>query len=321
MKEHEAIGEVRRSLGARRRRAPSQSRRARQRKRLFKRLKGISFSKILRFGQQRTGKWTELYRTAHPTTEKVPVFIVGCNRSGTNMVCEAIGRSPHGWDYRERAFGVAFNGYYLRSDRTVEWLIRRTPSPIVSFGSILDSQRVDNLLSRFDGSKAIWVYRKYEDVANSCGRMQWAYEMRDFARWVAHGELQKLGGRGERIGNDTIELFGELFREDLSNEECACLYWYMRNRLYFDLELEKDPRVLIVAYEDAALNAERAFRGIFDFLGFPFHPYITENVLTGSVGKHQRPAISPAIEELCAGLKRRLDAEFARVSSSVTGAQ
>jgi len=246
--------------------------------------------------------------------EKLPVFIVGSNRSGTNMVCGAIGKSPHGWDYRESGFSIAFNGYYLRSDWIIEWLIRLTPAPIISFGSILDSQFTDDLLSRFEGARAIWVYRRYEDVANSCARMQWGYHLKDLARWVARGELERLGARGKRISADTVRLFGELFREDLSNEDGACLYWYMRNQLYFDLNLHMDPRVLIVQYEDTVLNKEKAFRRIFGFLGFPFDPAIIDGIFASSVGKHPCPGIDPAIQEVCDTLKARLDAHYARTS-------
>jgi len=290
--------------------------RAIRRKRVLRRLKQVDVKKVVRRGLERRRKWRELRRTPHPSMEKTPVFVVGCNRSGTNMVCRAIGKSPHGWDYPERDFGVAFNGYYLRADWIIETLIRRTPAPIVSFGSILDSQFTDDLLSRFEGAKAIWVYRCYEDVVNSCVRMQWAYELKDFARWVAGGELERLGARGKRISRDTIRLFNELFSEDLSNEDSASLYWYMRNKLYFDLNLHSDARVLIVQYEDAVLNQENAFQRICRFLGVPFDPAILEGVSTSSVGKHSRPSVDPAIEEVCGALKARLDEQFARTRAA-----
>ena len=288
--------------------------RAMLRKRVFKRLRHINVEKLIRRGLEGRRKWLRLRRTPHPTTEKLPVFIVGCNRSGTNMVCAAIGKSPHGWAYQESEFSLAFNGYYLRPDWIIEWLIRRTPAPIIAFGSILDSQFTDDLLSRFAGARAIWVYRRYEDVANSCARKQWGNHLKDFVRWVAHGELERLGARGKRLSADTVRLFGELYREDLSNEDGACLYWYMRNQLYFDLNLHMDPRVLIVQYEDTVLNTEKAFRRIFGFLGFPYDPAIIKDVFASSVGKHAWLGIDPAIQGVCDALKARLDAHYARMS-------
>lgn len=282
--------------------------------RVYKRFSQINVEKLIRRGLEGKRKWMELRQTPHPTTEKRPVFVVGCNRSGTNMVCEAIGKSPHGWAYQESEFSAAFSAYYLRSDWIIEWLIRSTPAPIVGFGSILDSQFTDDLLSRFEGARAIWIYRRYEDVANSCARMQWGYHLKDMVRWVAHGELEKLGARGKRISTDTVWLFSQLYRDDLSVEEGACLYWYLRNHLYFELNLDMDPRALLIQYEDTVMNKEKAFRKIFDFLGFPFDSVVVENVFASSVGKNPCPGINPAIQAVCDALKERLDAHYARSS-------
>lgn len=279
-------------------------------KRAFKRLKPSNVERLVRHSLEFKRKWLSRRRTIHPTKEKLPVFIVGCNRSGTNMVCGAIGKSPHGWDFRESAFSIAFNGYYLRQDWIIDRLIRHTPAPIISFGSILDSQFTDELISEFEGARAIWVYRRYEDVASSCARMQWGYRLKDYVRWVAHGELENLGARGKRISTDTVKLFGELFREDISIEDGACLYWYMRNQLYFDLNLHKDPRVLILQYEDTVFNKEEIFQGVFSFLGFPFDPAITDGIFASSVGKHPTPEIDPAIQEVCETLKAQLDIQY-----------
>jgi hypothetical protein len=281
--------------------------RALLRKRIVKRIRRISFSKVTGRIRERTRQLVTAVRTPHPTKSKTPVFVVGCNRSGTNMVCRAIGKSPHGWDYREADFSLAFRGYYLRSDPVIESLIRRTPAPIISFGSILDSQSADDLLSRFDGAKAIWIYRGFEDVANSCARMQWGPQLKEYVGWVAGDELEKLGARGERIGKDTVRLVKDSFREDLSIEDSACLYWYMRNRLFFDLGLHTDQRALLMQYEDTVLESDKAFRRVFDFLDFPFHTEITEGIYSTSVGKHAWPGADPSIHAACSELERQLD--------------
>jgi hypothetical protein len=288
--------------------------RSRRRKWIIKRLKNLDVRRVASRLLERERKWRQLRRTQHPTTEKLPVFVVGCNRSGTNMVCAALGNSPHGWAFQESEFSLAFNAYHLRADSIIEWLIRRTPAPLVSFGSILDSQFTDDLLTRYNGARAIWVYRRYEDVANSCARMQWGHSLVDLVRWAARGEFEKLGARGKRITNETVRLFGELIHEDLSDEAAACLYWYMRNQVYFDLNLHTDPRVLIVQYEDTVQNPQRAFQRVFHFLGLPFDPAVVDGVFASSVGKHRWLGSDPAIEGVCDGLKARLDAQYAATS-------
>jgi hypothetical protein len=285
-----------------------------RRKRLINRLRTLDVKQTTSRLLARRRRWRQLSRTPHPTSEKLPVFVVGCNRSGTNMICAALGKSPHGWAFQESEFSLAFSAYYLRADWVIHWLVRRTPAPIVSFGCILDSQFTDDLLSRFSGSRAIWIYRRYEDVANSCARKTWGSHLKDLTRWVAAGELEKLGSRGKRISQQTVRIFSELFREDLAPEDYACLYWYLRNQLYFDLGLDKEPRVLLVQYEDAVLNKERVFEGVFEYLGIPFHPSTTDDVFASSVGKNTWPGVDPAIRALCEDLKARLDAAYVRTA-------
>lgn len=285
-----------------------------RRERIINRLRNLDVQRSLGRIMQRARKWQQLRQTSHPMAEKCPVFVVGCNRSGTNMVCATIGKSPHGMSFQESEFSLAFNAYYLRADWIIERLIRITPAPVISFGSILDSQFTDHLLARFDGAKAIWIYRRFEDVANSIARMTWGEHLRNLVRWVSRGELEKLGSRGKRIDHETVRLFGNLFREDLSTEAIACLYWYMRNQLYFDLNLHTDGRVLLVQYEDTVQNKEWSIHRIFDFLGLPYDPSVTEDIFATSVGKHPWPGIDPTVEEVCAALQARFDRQYAATS-------
>ncbi len=280
-----------------------------QREEIIKRLRRINVERVRSYFERRR-EWLRRWRTPHPTTDRFPVFVVGSNRSGTQMVCEAIGKSPHGWSYPESEANIAFKDFQLRADWLIKWLTRLSPTPIISFGNILDSQLADDLLARFEGAKAIWVYRRYEDAANSSVHKWGNHFKDDMVRWVARGELERLGARGKRISADTAQLFAELFCEDLSNEDGACLYWYMRNQLYFDLNLHLDPRVLLVQYEDTVLNQEKAFRRIFGFLGCPYDPRIVNNIFASSVGKRPWPGIDSRIRGVCDTLKTRLDMQY-----------
>jgi hypothetical protein len=185
----------------------------------------------------------------------------------------------------------------------------------VTFGSILDSQFANELLSSYENAKAVWVYRRYQDATNSSVH-RFGSHHKDLVRWIANGELDRLGARGKHISKETIQFFEEIFHEELSREEGACLYWYMRNQLYFDLELHQDPRVYIVQYEAAVQNQEKEFRKIFEFLGFPYDPVIIEGIFTSSVGKHPWPGIEPRLEEVCEALQERLDESFAATYTS-----
>ena len=276
-------------------------------------------SRKLRSYAERRRKWSTKRRTAHPGVDRYPVFVMGSNRSGTQMVCRAIGNHPNGWDYPE-GNSIAFKNYHLRSDALVSRLIRRAPAPVVAFGNILDSQSIERLLQRFDGARALWVYRRYEDAANSSVR-KWGSHFKDLSRHVAGGELRELGPRGENIRDETVQLFAEIFREDLTDEDGSCLYWYVRNRLYFDLALPDDPRVLLVKYEDCVRYKEAAFRRICDFLLIPYDPAIHADVFDSSVSKHPWPGCDPRIRDICEELRQRLDASYADAAGDVAAAE
>jgi hypothetical protein len=276
------------------------------------RLSRVNADRVRRHGgtQLRRGqRWLQRRRTPHPSSSKLPIFIVGSNRSGTQMVCRAIGNSPHGWDYPESDLSIAFNRYLLRSDPIIQRLIRHAPAPMVSFGSILDSQFIDHLLTRFSDARAIWVYRRYQDAALSSVHA-WGDHHKQWVRWLVTGDHEHLGPRGERISAQTVELCRQLFREDMSPEGASSLYWYVRNQIYFDLRLYDDPRVLIVNYEAAVLAPERAFRRILAFLGFPYHPEVIRDVFSGSAYKPRWPGIEPRTEHLCDAHKARLDQHY-----------
>lgn len=228
------------------------------------------------------------------------------------MVVRAIGKSPLGWDYPESDFSIAFSDYYLRPAPRIAGLIQRSPAPLVSFSAILDSQWTDDLLDRHPGSKALWVYRRYQDAANSSVK-HWGGHPKDLARYVAEGTPEKMGARGERVPERTAAAIRELYREEVSEVDGACLYWYMRNHLFFELGLDRDPRVLLVQYEDLATHPDAGFRRIFEFLGYPYHEEVAEGVFSDAIGEMPAPSLDPAIQRACEALANRLDAHYADV--------
>lgn len=281
---------------------------------ILRRAGRITPERLLRHGHlqvDRAGKRILRLLTRHPPVRRRPVFICGSNRSGTQMVCRALGNSPHGWDYPEADFSIAFERYSLRSHAVVERLIRLAPAPLVSFGSILDSQFADALLDRFDNARAIWVYRRYQDASNSSIR-SWGDHQKKMMRKVAEGNLSWLGPRGLRISEETVRLLRSLYSDTLSLEAASCLYWFMRNQVFFDLGLDNDPRVLALQYEDAVLHPERSFQSVFRFLGLPYHDEVLRDIFASSVSKDAWKGIPDDIRLLCDGLKQKLDVQHAR---------
>jgi hypothetical protein len=258
----------------------------------------------------RARRYLEQRRRFDAGTPRTPVFVVGCQRSGTNMVMWTLERSPEVWAYHEHRLSAAFRDYRLRPTPVIERLIRKSPAPLVAFKPICDSHLTDRLLERHAGSRAIWIYRHFGDVANSAAR-NFGDHVRDILRWIVQGDSDWLGWRGERLAPDAVDLVREVYRDDLSLEEAGAVFWYLRNRFFFDLGLERDPRVLLVRYEDLVSGSQAPFQRIFDFAGGQLDPAWLADLFASSIGKHRFPDVQPRVEAACRELAARLDAAHA----------
>jgi len=281
------------------------------------RLKRLRLSRIrqeLATQADRGRRWVSQRRRFGPGISTRAFFVVGCQRSGTNMVMWTLERSPEVWVYHEHFWSPAFRDYRLRTTSVVDRLIQRCPAPVVAFKPVCDSHLVDRYLERHQGSRAVWVYRRYEDVANSAVRNFRAHQ-RDMMQWIVRGDTDWLGWRGERIAPDVLELIRNTFRESMPYEEGASLFWYMRSRLYFDLGLDQDDRVLLVRYEDLVDQEGQDFQRLFGFVGLPYDPAFRRDVFQTSIGKHPFPEIDGRVRDACEALQERLDGAHRRASS------
>lgn len=288
---------------------------------LFDRLRRATPRKLARhaLAQARRGqKYLWQRRHLDRGVPKLGVFVVGCQRSGTNMLTRVIDRSPHAWVYPEDPYSAAFRDHRLRSPEVVDRLIRRSVAPTVAFKPICDSHLTDELVARHERSKAIWIYRGYRDVANSAVK-NWGTHQVDIARWIVERNWEILDWRGERLGTEVDGLIRRVYRAEMSPQEGAALFWYTRNHFYFELGLDEEDRVLLVQYEDLVAHPAEAFRRVFEFIRCPFDPAFVSDVFLSSIGKTEFPAIDPRIESACEELQARLDTRYAEQSERWSG--
>ena len=88
------------------------------------------------------------------------------------------------------------------------------------------------------------------------------------------------------------------------------MIWYLRNSIFFDLQLETNPKVMLCRYEDLVQDPEQRFRKLFEFVEAKYSPKYTADVHAGSVHKTSDIRINPEIQELCERTLVRLDAEY-----------
>ena len=259
-------------------------------------------NKLRRVSERNQKALAQLARPRAAATNAL--FVVGCQRSGTNMLLDVLDKSPETWTYEEDD-PKAFIEYRIKPLDVRNQLIASARCRWVAFKPICDSQHTDHLLAVHQGSRAVWIFRHYQDVANSTFA-KWPKTQLNHLRRIATDDAQPHWVT-ERVSAANRALVKELFSEDMPLIEAAALKWYLRNSFYFDLELHERPEdVLLVQYENLVTTPRHSFGQVFDFLGLEYRPEYSAGVFQSSVRKQDFPDINPRVLELCEDMMTRL---------------
>ena len=239
--------------------------------------------------------------------EKRILFILGCQRSGTTLmqkVFEAdLGAKVYGEFSRITRTAKTLN-LRLRPLEEVKAIVERDPARLVVAKPISETQNALRLLAFFPGAKALFLYRHYGAVASS--------NLKKFGQRNGINNLRAIvagaagNWRSEGVPPAVRSLVVARFHEQMSPYDAAALFWYVRNRFFFDLGLDRQPAVLPLRYEDLLRDPAGAIEGIYRFVGAPF---VRRGVglVRPEPGGRPRVELSADIEQLCAGLLARLD--------------
>ncbi|HEX6384826.1 MAG TPA: sulfotransferase domain-containing protein [Anaerolineae bacterium] len=243
------------------------------------------------------------------SNKKTVVFIVGCQRSGTTITGRVLGR-----DWQAKSYGEfseltsqgTKQSIRLKPLPDVQAVIEKDKARIVVIKPLVESQNVDKLLAFFPRSKALWVYRHYEDVVQS--------SIKKFGPEVGIRDLRPIveddirNWRAERVPESIREIVRTHFSELMEPYDAAALFWFVRNSLYFELNPAAQRDILLCKYEHLALYPGQAVRRIYNFLDHPFPgDRIVSNIHAHSVGKGQDTVLSPEVERLCSTLWAKLE--------------
>lgn len=252
---------------------------------------------------------------------KTVVFVLGCQRSGTTMLENVFKQLPKFSVYGEgNKKAMRVDAYYrFRDEGTIRELISRDRKRFIIFRPLNDAQYVDCHLKLYPNSKAIWIYRRYPDTINSAVR-KWGENQKNIIMWIRNeAGKEKLVTEeehlpysiySERMHPETLAVISKLANDGMTNEEGAAFIWYIRNQIYFDLNLQHNNKVFLVKYEDFVTEPEPNLKRIFEFIGFKTRKTYANNIFSSSIGKNPAPVINPGIENICKGLMERLDSLY-----------
>ena len=241
---------------------------------------------------------------------KTAAFIFGCQRSGTNMLIEALEQSPLTHMYQEDN-GAAFIRNRLKSIEVQHQLIQRAPCPVILFKPIADSQRATALLDAHIGSKAIWIFRDV-DATSASAAAKWGQMQISLIRQLCDNMLPPTHWLGEHLPDEQRAWACGLYAAlpHMTAHEAAAIKWVLRNAIYFDLGLDRQPeRVMLVKYEDLARAPRIHFPALFDFLTLPFDAAYVSNV-RASAAHHDAPPMDARIRAACDEMMARLERAY-----------
>ena len=277
----------------------------------------MMMTRLLRAVSKRTfhaGKF--LYQHARapgaPPGNKRLLFILGCQRSGTTLmqrIFEAdLDAAVYGEFSRITLTGKTANAR-LRPLDEVAAILARERARLVVAKPIVETQNALKLLGYFPGSKVLFLYRHYAAVAASNLKLFGRQNGINNLRPIVQGEAGNW--RSEGVPPEIRAQVAARFSEDMDAYDAAALFWYVRNRFFFDLGLDRHPAVLPLRYEDLLAYPALRTEGVYRFLAAqPSRRGVPLVRAESSGGRGVK--LSPDIERLCVELLARLDRANAR---------
>ena len=121
------------------------------------------------------------------------------------------------------------------------------------------------------------------------------------------------------LSPDSLALIRSFDLATMTPLSAAALFWYVRNRLVFELGLDRRDDVLLVSYDAMVRAPDAEMRRISAFLGFPYDARLAAGIAPRGAPRGARPAareastrpgvaLDPRVEALCAALGAQLDA-------------
>ncbi|GGM09500.1 MULTISPECIES: hypothetical protein [Micromonospora] len=248
------------------------------------------------------------WRRANPVPpgQAIPVYLVGLQRSGTNMLARGLDAAPS-VEVRNENDRQLFHRFQLRSDAVLVDVLRRSRHRYVLVKPLCETHRVDRLLDLPGprAGRALWAYRDVDDRARSEVAKFGDANLRAL-RAVADGTIGQRW-QGQRLDHATRELVANFDYDRMTPHTAAALFWYVRNSLYFRLGLVDRADVLLCSYDALLADPTGQLRRLCAFLDLPYDPALHAHVTPRPPRRSPLP-IDARVRVLCADLTTRLDA-------------
>jgi len=253
-------------------------------------------------------KWRWRRRCGAPPGEAVAVFLVGLQRSGTNMVVRGLEASPE-FEVHNENDRRAFDAFRLRPLPVVRGIVESSRQRFVLFKPLCDSHRVGEILDGLDRlrpGRAIWAYRSVEGRVASALAKFGDTNLRVLREIAAGGGSDRW--QAQRLSPASLDLIGSFDYDTMTPATAAALFWLVRNSLVFELGLDRRHDVTVVSYDAMVADPERRMQDLCRFLGVDYSPALVAHIERRPPRTDgRRLDIDPLVRERCRDLEDRLE--------------
>ena len=257
-----------------------------------------------------------IQRLTFPKGPHAVAFIFGAQRSGTTLLTHLYNQL----DYA-RVFGEYSSlnkppeegekqNIRMQSIEDVEAKVQKMHAPLVVMKPLVESQHANRWL-KINNSSAIWMYRHYLDVASS--------NIKKFKTTNGLGDIQPMldrvadNWRSEGVSDNVHKTLSSLIDNNTTPHEAACLFWYARNSLFFELGINRT-RTMLLSYKQlqrapkSSMTQVLAHHGVLKNHG-DFDPRVFDVIEASS---YEKPPVTleirDEIRQLCDSLYHELSA-------------
>lgn len=245
----------------------------------------------------------KIFRIFNQEDRKNILFIVGNQRSGTTMILRQVNKHLKVDAYEE--VSDAMFQLRLKELNYIRKIVDQSNAKVIIFKPLEDSHRIIEYLEEFNSSYAIWVFRHYYDVVNSCIKKNWGAKYKEYITKISkkiyfdYCEPLNLTEKNKKF----IQNF---YHPKITEETCTALIWYLRNTIYFDYNLFKNPKVLAVSYEKLVTQPENEMSNILKFIQLENRLPVFKGIHRKSIKKDSQPKIDSQVDDACVKLHQKL---------------
>jgi len=244
--------------------------------------------------------------TPHKQTKII--FILGCQRSGTTIIQQLVSMSPlvkyHGegeLPYFYDADGE--KSFRFKSTNDIEQYTDDEAYDFIALKPLYESHNIEQLLSDHEGSKAIWVFRNYNDVIKS-HLNYYNFDAIDYIRPVFNLKIKSW--INEYVPQNVSELLKQLSIDELSDADAYALFWLLRSSIYLNISESHKNKVLLINYEDLISMPEQQTSRLFNFLDIAKKSFFYKIIRSGIVKNSYNFKINPIIKIECDRIYKEL---------------